>query len=136
MRARAQFLRGKPKRAQDPLIEGAFGPCTHIAGNSKAHIRNIVASMMPSVYADQCPRLKMVSAFLQRLTARTLQDGLTRFEMASRLVDANPLIGKLFDHEKTAILFQYRCNGHADCGHVSGAVLQRRLKANHAMRKR
>ena len=82
-----------------------------LATEGKTQIGDVLGLVAPVVNANQKLRFEAVPGFFKRLANGGFGQRLAAFEVASRLVVADSVVGFLFDEQKFSVVLKYGSNG-------------------------
>ena len=113
--AGGDLLGSHPQGTQDAGVQGPRGIVpAEFPGEGETQVGDVAGRPWPLVHADQMGWPERPGGFLQRLPRASRHQGFALVEVPGRLVDADAVVGFLFDQEVTA--FPLDEGGHRDVG--------------------
>ena len=110
--APAKLGRSHPDRAQNPGIQRtARVVVAQITGECEAQVGDVAFRARPLVDPDQRRRSERPRRLLEGLARAGIDQRFAGVEVARRLVDANAVLGFLFDQQETAVALDQRGDG-------------------------
>ena len=121
-----QFLRRKPQRADDALIQGSAGDFVQrFGGEGEAQVVATGLGRLPLVGADHVGDAHVPAGFLAGFADRGFQQALVRLEVAGGLVDHQVAVGAFLHAQQTAIADHHGGHGHVGLPETAFAIAHR-----------